>query len=100
MKFFSSGKMDQVMPSGHMAHSLPRENFKAGADPAVSATMPSTAGNLARNQMIVQQLRSMQGGGKGLSPAAPQAQAPSKIVSNPGRLPHEAAPSAPQRARF
>lgn len=98
MKFFSSGKMDQVMPSGHMAHALPRENFKAGANPVVKATVPSTAGNLARNQAIVQQLRSMTSGAKGLSPAPTQAQAPSKIVSNPGRLPRS--PSAPQRARF
>jgi hypothetical protein len=79
VKFFSSGKMDQVMPSGHMAHALPRETFKPGANPAVKATLPPS---LARNQMIVQQLRS-----KGLSPASPQAQVPTKIISNPGRLP-------------
>ena len=92
MKFYESGAMDQIMPSGHMAHALPRENFKAQPNPIVKAgAMPSQAGNLARQQMIAQQLRSMTSGQThGLSPAGTpgqQVRGSGKIISNPRFLP-------------
>lgn len=105
MKFFESGKLDQVMPSGHMAHSLPRTNFKAGTTPQVKATLPPTAHSQAMNSAIVSQLRSMSNGQThGLSPAGnPNAglRGTSKIVSSPGSLPRESGPvSTSQRTRF
>lgn len=85
MKFYESGKLSQVMPSGHMGHALPRENFKAKAAPGVKATLPPVAHQAALQGAIVQQLR-----GSGLS--APrnsnqQARGASKIISSPGQLP-------------
>lgn len=105
MKFYESGKMDQVMPTGHMAHSLPRENFQAKAAPGVKATLPPAAHAQAMNAAIVDQLRSMSNGQThGLSPASnPNAgiRGPGKIISSPGSLPRESGPGpAPQRTRF
>lgn len=68
------------MPSGHMAHSLPRENFKVPDSPQVHAQ------KLAQVHAVIQQLRNPTQAG-GLSPASAPGQAPTKIISSPGRLP-------------
>jgi hypothetical protein len=104
MKFYESGKLSQVMPSGHMAHALPRENFKATAAPGVKAMLPPAAHQAALQGAIVQALRSVNGKANGLSPAGnpnQQVRGASKIISSPGQLPRTSSPSTtPQRSRF
>jgi hypothetical protein len=104
MKFFESGKMDQVMPSGHMAHALPRENFQAKALPQAHATVPNND-DLARTHAIIQQLRSIPNGqAHGLSPAGPTGQGvrgPRTFLSGPRQVSRSSGPlPAPQRSRF
>lgn len=56
MKFYESGKSDQVMPSGVSQRQLPHENFQVKKLPqskAVLAPRPT----MAQNQAIVQALR-------------------------------------------
>lgn len=66
MKFYESGLHSQIMPSGHMAHALPRENFKAKALPQAKATIPNPE-ELAKTHAIIQALRSPNGQAHGLS---------------------------------
>lgn len=55
MKFYESGKSDQVMPSGVSTRQLPRENFQARKFPQAKASVP--AQNIAKTQAIIQALR-------------------------------------------
>jgi hypothetical protein len=99
MKFFESGKMDQVMPSGHLAHQLPRENYQAKALPQTHAA------DLARTHAIIQQLRSFPNGqAHGLSPTSPTGQGvrgPGSFLSGPRQVSRSSGPlPASQRSRF
>lgn len=74
MKFYESGRSDQVMPTGHMAHALPRQNFQPKAAVQVHGSPPPTADNMARTQAIIQALRGSNVQAHGLSPASPAGQ--------------------------
>lgn len=89
MKFYESGMHSQIMPSGHMAHALPRENFQAKPALQVKATVPNPQ-NMARTQAIIAALRSPNGQAHGLSAPSAAGQnlrGPGKIISNPRSLP-------------
>lgn len=79
MKWFESGAHSQTMPSGHMAHELPRQmpgvktvqthaganvnpkNSQLGKLPQTKASVPNRT-DLARTHAIIQQLRNVNNG--------------------------------------